>query len=118
MQVVRSNIYFYFSIYKVHLISAEGYKNAGVHLLIEKETGIIWASIKNGQDGLGIQNISDLVLYNIDKTKHLRKEQIKKFKMTEREIFKKYANLSENELNAKNNKEVYAKDDVKKNRCI
>ena len=38
--------------------------------------------------------------------------------MTEREIFKKYANLSENELNTKNNKEVYAKDDVKKNRCI
>ena len=36
------------------LISAEGYKNTGVHLLIEKETGIIWASIKNGQDGLGI----------------------------------------------------------------
>ena len=29
--------------------------------------------------------------------------------MTEREIFKKYDNLSENELKAKNNKEVYAK---------
>ena len=29
--------------------------------------------------------------------------------MTEREIFEKYANLSENELNTKNNKEVYAK---------
>ena len=32
--------------------------------------------------------------------------------MTEREIFKKYDNLSENELKAKNNKEVYAKNDV------
>ena len=32
--------------------------------------------------------------------------------MTEREIFEKYANLSENELNTKNNKEVYAKNDV------
>ena len=32
--------------------------------------------------------------------------------MTEREIFKKYGNLSENELNAKNDKEVYAKIDV------
>ena len=102
----------------MHLISAEGYKNAGVHLLIEKEIVIIWASMKNGQDGLGIQSISDLVLYNIYKTNHLRKEQIKKFKISEREIFKKYANLSENELNAKNNKEVYAKDDIKKNRCI
>ena len=102
----------------MHLISAEGYKNAGVHLLIEKEIVIIWASMKNGQDGLGIQNISDLGLYNIYKTNHLRKEQIKKCKISEREIFRQYANLSENELNAKNNKEVYAKDDVKKNRCI
>ena len=32
--------------------------------------------------------------------------------MTEREIFEKYANLRENELNTKNNKEVYAKNDV------
>ena len=32
--------------------------------------------------------------------------------MSEREIFKKYDNLSENELKAKNNKEVYAKNDV------
>ena len=31
--------------------------------------------------------------------------------MTEREIFEKYANLSENEPNAKNNKEVYTKND-------
>ena len=35
--------------------------------------------------------------------------------MTEREIFEKYANLSENELNAKNKKEVYAKNDVMTN---
>ena len=32
--------------------------------------------------------------------------------MTERENFEKYANLSEHELNAKSNKEVYAKNDV------
>ena len=29
--------------------------------------------------------------------------------MSEQEIFEKYDNLSENELNTKNNKEVYAK---------
>ena len=33
--------------------------------------------------------------------------------MTEKEIFKKYDNLNEDELNAKNNREVYAKNDVK-----
>ena len=31
--------------------------------------------------------------------------------MTEREIIEKYANLSENEPNAKSNKEVYPKND-------
>ena len=54
--------------------------------------------------------------------------------MTKREIFEKFDNLNEDELNAKNNKKVYAKNDVmttvikrcrggkkqspKKNRCI
>ena len=53
--------------------------------------------------------------------------------MTKKEIFEKFHNLSEDELNAKNKKEIYAKNDVmttvinaaevkkkrrKKNRCI
>ena len=32
--------------------------------------------------------------------------------MTKSEIFEKFDNLSEDELNAKNNKEIYAKKDV------
>ena len=32
--------------------------------------------------------------------------------MTKREIFEKFDNLNEDKLNAKNNKEVYAKNDV------
>ena len=53
---------------------------------------------------LGIQNISDLVLkqiYGIYKTKSHIKEQIKKYKMTKREIFENFDNLSEDELNVK-----------------
>ena len=53
--------YFIFCIYKMYLISAKGYENTGVRLLIENETGIIWVSIKNIQDGLDVQNISDLL---------------------------------------------------------
>ena len=56
--------------------------------------------MKNEEDGLGAQNILDLVLketYSIYKTKNLTREQIKKYKMNEREIFEKYDNLSENE---------------------
>ena len=73
-----------------------------------------WASMKNVKDGLDVQNIFDLVLkeiYGIHKTKKLTKGQIKKYKMTEKNIFEKYANLSENKLNTKN-KEVCAKNDV------
>ena len=72
----------------MYLISPEGYKNAGVHILIIRNTGEIWASMKNAQNGLGVKNISDLILkeiYGIYETKNLTKKQIKKYKMTERE---------------------------------
>ena len=88
----------------MYLISAEGYKKAGVHILTIKKTDEIWVSMKNVQDGLGVKNMSDLVLkeiYGICKTKNLTKEQIRKYKMTERQIFKKYDNLSEGELSKK-----------------
>ena len=71
----------------MYLISAEAYKNAGVELLIIKRTGEIWTKMKDIQNGLGAQNISDLVLkemYGIYKTKSLTKEQIKRYKMTKR----------------------------------
>ena len=70
--VILSKIKFYFIkilSYKLYLISAKGYENASVDLLVEKETGIMWVSMKNVQ---GAQNISDLVLkdiYGIHKTK-------------------------------------------------
>ena len=46
------------------------------------------------------------------KQKNLTNKQIKKYKMSEKDIFKKYANLSEDELNAKSNKNVYVKNDA------
>ena len=88
----------------MYLISVEGYKNVGVYILIIKKTGEIWVSMKNVHNGLGVKNMSDLVLkelYGIFKTKNFMKKQIRKYKMTEREIFKKYANLSEDELSEK-----------------
>ena len=99
----------------MYLVSPEGYKNVGVDFLKIKKTGEIWTKMEGVLNGLGVQNISDLVLkeiYGIYKTKSLTKEQIKRYKMTKREIFEKFDNLSEDELNAKNNKEVYAKNDV------
>ena len=52
--------------------------------------------MKDTQNGLGVRNISDLVL----------KEIYSIYKAN-----KKFDNISEDELNAKNNEEVYAKND-------
>ena len=52
----------FFCVYKMNLISAEGYANAKVHFLEIKKAGEIWVSMKDIGDGLGIKNISDLVL--------------------------------------------------------
>ena len=75
----------------MYLISVEGYKNVGVYILIIKKTGEIWVSMKNIHNGLGVKIMSDLVLkelYGIFKTKNFMKKQIRKYKMTEREILK------------------------------
>ena len=49
----------------MYLISAEGYKNAGVYFLKIRKTDEIWVSMKDGGYGLGVKNISDLVLKEI-----------------------------------------------------
>ena len=62
--------------------------------------------MKNVHNDLGVKNMSGLILkeiYSIYKTKNFTKKQIRKYKMTEREIFKKYANLSEDKLIEKSN---------------
>ena len=99
----------------MYLISAEGYKNADVHILIIKKAGEIWASMKDAGSGMGVKNISDLVLkeiYGICETKKPTKEQINEYKMTKREIHERFDNSSEEELNAKSNKNIYVRYDV------
>ena len=59
--------------------------------------------------------MSDLILKEINdilKSKNPTKEQIKEYKMTAREIYEKFGNLSEGELNTKSNKTVYVRNDV------
>ena len=64
--------------YKMYLISAEGYKNANVEFLTIKTTSEIWVSMKDVGSGIGVKNLSDLVLKNPSK------EQVKKYKMTKK----------------------------------
>ena len=99
----------------MYLISVEEYKNAGAQFLRVRKTGEIWTSRKDSGSGMGVKNISDLVLkemHGVLKTKNPTKEQINKYKMTEREIYEKFDNLSEEELNIKRNENVCIKNVV------
>ena len=74
----------------MNLISANGCKNANVNFLKIRKTDELWISIKDVGNGLGVKNISDLVLkeiYGIYEKRKLTKEEIKCYKMTEREIY-------------------------------
>ena len=71
--------------------------------------------MKDVGSGIGVKNISDLVLkeiYGICETKNPSKEQVNEYKMKKREIYKKFTNLSKQELNKKNNNKAYVKNDV------
>ena len=90
----------------MYLISVEGYNNAEVDARIVRITGEIWASMKDDRSGMGVKNISDLVLKQIRgirKRKDPTKEQINEYTMTEREIYENFGNLSKEELNTKSN---------------
>ena len=101
----------------MYLVSAQGYINAGVRFLKIEKTDEIWPSMKDIGSGLGVRNISDLVIkeiHGIYEKKEL-KEEIKNYKMTEREVYKKFDNLSEDELNTKNNKNTFVRNNVMTN---
>ena len=96
----------------MYLISAQQYKYGGVQFLSVQKTGEIWASMKDARSGVGVKNIFDLVLKEINgilETKSPTQEQINKFKMTEREVYEKFDNLSKEELNTKSNENIYVK---------
>ena len=58
----QKKIIFFLCMYKMCLISPEGYKNAEVDAKIVRKTGEIWVSMKDDGSGMGVKNISDLVL--------------------------------------------------------
>ena len=67
--------------YKMYLISAGGYKNVVFcsFFLTIKTTSQIWVNMKDVGTGIGVKNISDLILkeiYSICETKNPTKEQV------------------------------------------
>ena len=72
--------------YNMYLISAERYENANFKTLPDKN-GHIWVKMTDVQNGLGVTNMSDLVLkeiYGICETKNSTKGQVNEYKMTRR----------------------------------
>ena len=91
-------IIFFLFMYKMYLISAEGCENANVDFLIITKTSEIWISMKDVGSTVGAKNIYDLVLketYGICETKNPTKKQVNEYKMTKRQIYKKFDNLPE-----------------------
>ena len=75
----------------MYLISAEGYKNAGVYSLRIQKTGKIWPTMKDVGNGMGIKNISDLVLkeiHSVLETKTLKKSKLTKAKWQKEKFMK------------------------------
>ena len=71
--------------YKMYLISAEGYKNAKVDFLIIKTTSEIWVSMKDVGSDMGVTSISELGLkeiYGICGTENPSEEQVNEYIMT------------------------------------
>ena len=69
--------------YKMYLISAEGYKNANVEFLTIKTISEIWVSMKDVGSNIDVKNISDLVLkeiYGICETKNPTKNKLMNIK--------------------------------------
>ena len=56
--------------------------------------------------------ISFKKIYGICETKNLTKKQVNEYKMAKRQIYKTFTNLSKKELNTKNNKKAYVRNDV------
>ena len=72
-------IIFFLCMYKMYLILPEGYKNAEVDTKIVRKTGEIWVSMKDDGSGMGVKNISDLVLKELVvylKQKSLQKSRL------------------------------------------
>ena len=88
------------------LISAEGYKNVNSDYLTITKTSEIWVNMKDVGSGIGVKNISDLALKEINgicETKNPSKKQVNAYKMTKKLIYKKFTNLSQEKLNTINN---------------
>ena len=75
----QKKIIFFLCMYKMYLISPEGYKNAEVDAKIVRKTGEIWVSMKDDGSGMGVKNIPGLVLKEL--VVYLKQKSLKKSRL-------------------------------------
>ena len=72
--------------------------------------------MKDVGSGIGVKKISDLVLKEICcgicERKNLWKEQVNEYKVTKRQIYKMFTNLSQEKLNTIHSKKTHVRNDV------
>ena len=64
------------------VITVEAYKNVQVHTITMKNKELFWVRMKDAQDGLGVENIHELLrkeICGIYESKDLTEEQEKKY---------------------------------------
>ena len=74
--------------YKIVVITVQNYVDAEFHTTTLRNRELFWVKVIDIQNGRGIKNISDLVrkeIHDIFETKNPTKEQIRKYKRTEKE---------------------------------
>ena len=95
------------------VITVQNYIDANVHTTTIGSKKLFWVKMIDVKNGLGIKNISDLVRKNIQgiyETKNPTKEQVRKYKRSQKEISKeptddfkfKYARCDLKEIIIKN----------------
>ena len=83
--------------HKLYLISAKGYKNAKVDFLTVITTSEIWVNMKDAWSGMGVKNMSDLVLkeiYGICEKKILQKDKLMNIKWQKEKFIKSLEMMS------------------------
>ena len=114
-KIIKKIFIFFCCMYKMYLISAEGYNNGNFAFLIIKTTSEIWVSMKDVGSDMSVTSISELGLkeiYGICGTENPSEEQVNEYKWQNEKFIKKFTNLSQEKLNTKNNKKSYARNDV------
>ena len=91
--------------YKMDVITAEAYKNAGVHIIIVENEELFWVKMNDVQNGLGVRRISAItkkeirgIIENRNPTREQKKKIIKSGQEINKELEKSRFRYARNNI--------------------